>query len=577
MRKRLGVLTFLVIVAIGIGLWRFREDLFFGLDPDVFDLGPAGFAYQVHTAPRVFAYHLPIHASPLTQPDPGVHVFVEPELGEGVEVEEVVIEVMLTVGGEMMTVDCMVDEPGRWVCPFEPAAGLNRPSYSARVRGSDGQWIETIGTYQTQTGTPSGTPAVFPLRVPIAAGGEAIDHRHRIDVLLLWDPTGGYPSRHFFRDVGRELNETLLSDPVYRWRDVQLAFWTYTQPGFTRGYYSPRSTRCGQNPFLGDWPAALDFIDVVGVIHRKEESGAPAGTDPKRDCAGRAVFASEVGTFSARGDVSLVLKHEFGHAAFGLGDEYDESSATAAVPGEPRVENRQACCCRKVEGDSGGGDGGTTGGGGTTSGGGGVEGVDLPGIGGDGPMDPGVTELLECSEGDPGSPPDPLEVVNSMPFCDDPAFERDADCGVESSIDGFCPSKTASCVLEAAFLGGGRPADAARLNRFPSAEACEAARTLALAHPGIEDAASGLGDCRPLCGGTQPPCACAPGAEAWYVDLDPAVPESPRDDVMDSPTASDAALGTTCAWCVETSLCVRWQRALGDSVEVAWVRCGNPG
>ena len=34
--------------------------------------------------------------------------------------------------------------------------------------------------------------------------------------------------------------------------------------------------------------------------------------------------------------------------------------------------------------------------------------------------------------------------------------------------------------------------------------------------------------------------------------------------------------GGTCAWCVETSLCVRWQRALGNSVDSAHSYCDAP-
>ena len=32
----------------------------------------------------------------------------------------------------------------------------------------------------------------------------------------------------------------------------------------------------------------------------------------------------------------------------------------------------------------------------------------------------------------------------------------------------------------------------------------------------------------------------------------------------------------TCEWCIETSLCVRWQRALGVSTADAWAHCKSP-
>jgi hypothetical protein len=34
--------------------------------------------------------------------------------------------------------------------------------------------------------------------------------------------------------------------------------------------------------------------------------------------------------------------------------------------------------------------------------------------------------------------------------------------------------------------------------------------------------------------------------------------------------------GGTCIWCVETSLCVRWHRSLGDDPEEAWSVCQAP-
>jgi len=41
--------------------------------------------------------------------------------------------------------------------------------------------------------------------------------------------------------------------------------------------------------------------------------------------------------------------------------------------------------------------------------------------------------------------------------------------------------------------------------------------------------------------------------------------------------ANPASLhGGTCIWCVETTLCVRWQRALGDSPQKAWDTCQAP-
>lgn len=565
-RTRYWVIPTIVVVAFFI-FWFIRN---YG----ILSLRESPFDYSIHQTPRVFAYHLPIHASPLTQPDPGVHVYVEPDLGPNLIVQEVEVWFRRTQEADETRQECdPVDGPPvtRWRCAFEPAQGLQRASYRARVLVSDGHWVETARSYQTQTGTPSGDPTVFPLRVPLPRPGYQIDETNRIDVLLVWDsaaksgnPEFYYNSRHFFRDVQKAIYEDVLSDPVYRWRDSQIAFWTYTRTGMTRGYYSPRNTRCGQNPWLGEWPAELDFAEVVGVVHLREEGRAPPGTDPKRDCAGRAVPRPDVGTFSARGDLRLVLKHELSHAAFGVGDEYDETDAEATVPGEVFPAQRPDCCCLLPAEDSTGTSGGGTG---TTTTETTVIDLDL-GL--------GSNLRVKCvsEEGTTVTEVSSLVSPDGLLPCED--FDFGEDCSVSGALPELCPPKGVSCVLESAFLGGEVPGDIARYNRFGSPEECEEARGKALAHPGVESAADGLGECNPICGtaGTIP-CSCAPSAKAWHVDLDPTF-SSAIDDLMAQLPDTPSFLGSTCAWCVETSLCVRWQRALGDSPGAAWAHCESP-
>jgi hypothetical protein len=70
--------------------------------------------------------------------------------------------------------------------------------------------------------------------------------------------------------------------------------------------------------------------------------------------------------------------------------------------------------------------------------------------------------------------------------------------------------------------------------------------------------------------------ACPCGVtESWIVDRDPATTTRVVDDLMGR--AARAALhGGTCIWCVETSLCVRWQRALGENADEVWRACEAP-
>jgi hypothetical protein len=99
----------------------------------------------------------------------------------------------------------------------------------------------------------------------------------------------------------------------------------------------------------------------------------------------------------------------------------------------------------------------------------------------------------------------------------------------------------------------------------------------ARAHPGVEDPDHSLGTCRQLCGPETSPCPCSGELAAWIVDNNPlSAPTNPR-DAMGSVSAAGERHGGTCAWCVETSLCVRWQQALGDDSQKAWGTCQAPG
>src|SRR5204862_5646073 len=104
-------------------------------------------------------------------------------------------------------------------------------------------------------------------------------------------------------------------------------------------------------------------------------------TNVFRDCAGTAAKNTNVRTFSATGGVPLIAKHEYGHAAFGLGDEYTESEATRRVVAAPSLPDSQ-CCCVPPAGGGATGTGTTGTGGGVGSGGTGTVGT----TGGTGPV-----------------------------------------------------------------------------------------------------------------------------------------------------------------------------------------------
>lgn len=128
------------------------------------------------------------------------------------------------------------------------------------------------------------------------------------------------------------------------------------------------------------------------------------------------------------------------------------------------------------------------------------------------------------------------------------------------------------------WLGGEPPEGSAALNNIlPSQAECEAVRDILLTHPGVESGEAGLlPQCRQLCGPGAPGgvCACEEDAEYWLLDSNPLQPGE-NVDLMGALTAP-VDHGEACARCVETSLCVRWERARGRSEVEAWGYCALP-
>ena len=149
----------------------------------------------------------------------------------------------------------------------------------------------------------------------------------------------------------------MLADPVYRWRDDQLGFFVFTHDAFVTSYFSGLNTRCGQNPWPLEvgFPPSLGAIEVVGVLHRKaanalgiEGSVTGSTVGSLRDCAGNAARRTGLRTFSVStgiGQSPSIAKHEFGHAAFELGDEYTEANSTrnVAPAPAPRSDGHSNC------------------------------------------------------------------------------------------------------------------------------------------------------------------------------------------------------------------------------------------
>ena len=450
-------------------------------------------------------------------PDPGeaVRIIARPEgLGGGS------VSVMFTLAGGSHTVSCGEADLVDGECVLElPGRDVRQGLgfYSAKITLGEQEW-RSPGTYSFRIGTPpepdSGAARVIPLRVPV----EQTDRFY--GVLLVPDISSfevSFEGRMAFADFGELveplLYEGLLEDPVYRWRDNQIGIYATERAGRVTGYASGLSSRCGGNP----WPGlAQQGIDVSSETRLADAIGV-LHNQGFRDCAG---LGSDPGGgalphFSADVGDPLLFQHELGHALFGLADEYWEATESRrAPPGNPG----RNCCCQ------GGG----------------------PVGGGDGDVVPG----------DPGLPGGDLCVDGLI--CDGRPWP--VDC---FGAGPACPRLESSC---------------AEPNVFPSQAACESAAAAINAHPGIEDDAS-PDDCRLLCGPGGQECPCDPAQTVWILDpRTPAQAGQPQDDLMGvrDPADPRELHGPACALCIETELCLLWERGSDRSEAEARAHCIRP-
>ena len=559
-----------------------------------FPAPPTSFSYIPHEPPRVFVSHHPIRALP----GQSVTIRLSPNLRPEDGAVARAVAGLRRGSGTREDQTCSLQTDGTFTCAFTLPAGDADFVYDGHLELASGTRVNSRASYLFTATSAFGTNRLVTLREPVVEVRD-LQPSYRVDTAWVRDPmrtptTGDqYNENQFTADIETSVYNGILLDPIYRWRDDQLGFYLYSDSGFTSSYYSGFDTRCGQNPWPGEtgFRSALNDMETIGVLHRYSGisglEGTVASVPPPtattfRDCGGDAVKRAELGTFSVTGgatETAGIAKHEFGHAAFGLGDEYEESNATRNAPAAPTPPLTDTSCCCASDSGSGTGTGvGTIPGSGTGTGvgttvpgsGGGTTG---PGTGGVG-VDPGGPGSVQCirpggglGPGGFGGSTGGLAPCSSLPMW----------CG--ATPQAACPRLSGDCVEPRMWLGQPPPSsvDTARPNVFPSQSACEAGRARALVHPGIEDRARGLGECHQLCGPTTTPCPCEPLAEAWIVNTNPHVASAAamtRPDSMASVTAERH--GSTCAWCVETSLCVRWQRARGDTAEAAWNHCNAP-
>jgi hypothetical protein len=521
---------------------------------------PTDFSYTAHERPRVFISHRPL----IPTSGDELTLRLMPDLPSDVTVlhAKAILRSSPDSAGE--TKECgAVTGGGAFECTFSLSQAGDHPQYGGFLELSNGRRVDSRTEYRFSVMATPPPDTLIEVRMPVNKTAGLADS-YRIDTAFARDPEN-YGLAAFVDDVGKILFDGMLADPVYRWRDDQLGFLVFTHDAFVTSYYSGLNTRCGQNPWPLEvgFPSSLGSIEVVGVLHRKAanaqgiEGGVTGSTAGLfRDCAGEAARRPGLRAFSVSTGIAqspFIAKHEFGHAAFELGDEYTEAHDTRNAAPAPAPTDSDCCCIFSSQG--------------------GVAPDDTPG-----PIPtliPGM-DLKRCFNSEGGfNDSRRTNLLDGLPSCSARAL-RGKGCGAKP--DGGCPFLAGHCVSQTAWLGSapsGVPTQ--RPNVFPTRQACTDSVALARDHPGVEDPAHSIGMCRELCGPNTPACPCSGEAEAWIVDNNPvSAPTNPR-DAMGSVSAAGEQHGGTCMWCVETSLCVRWQQALGDDSQKAWATCQAPG
>jgi len=324
---------------------------------------PTDFSYGSHLRPRVFVSHEPL----LPKPGDKITLRVAPDLDAGATVQKAFATLRQEGGSALPEQQCS-PTGGTFTCEFTLGNADAKWIYTGRIELAGGDRVGARSEYRFSALHTLPVDGLVDVRVPVTVPANFAD-TYRMDLAFARDPQN-FDEQPFVDAAGNAIFNGILADPVYRWRDNQLGFHLYTRPGLVESYYVPRDTRCGKNPWPTDagFPGALAAIEVVGILHRKttssngiEGSGAAPSTVAFRDCAGSAVKRADVGTFSANAGITefvSVAKHEFGHAAFGLGDEYTEAQSTRNVQAPPPTLSSSECCCQlqNATGTTGGGE-----------------------------------------------------------------------------------------------------------------------------------------------------------------------------------------------------------------------------
>lgn len=151
----------------------------------------------------------------------------------------------------------------------------------------------------------------------------------------------GWTDAQFLTDASNVVNGALL-EPVLLQYQSRINIWISQRTGAPG--WPPTGTGGTTNNGIGlsDGKGREAFADVAEIIHRRQISnGAPVPSFANtRDAAGGGMFTVN----ALRADGSNVMRHEMGHAVFGLADEYCCDGGYGVANPFPNVYNSLGSC-----------------------------------------------------------------------------------------------------------------------------------------------------------------------------------------------------------------------------------------
>jgi hypothetical protein len=153
---------------------------------------------------------------------------------------------------------------------------------------------------------------------------------------------GGWTNNQFLTDAANLVN-TALREPVWVQYQGRLNVWLAQRTGNPQWPASGNANTSvifSSIGVLSDGGGREAFADASGIIHRRTINDGVGGTWNTRDGASNGFFT----THAAVAGSANVLRHEMGHAVFGLMDEYCCDGGYGQSPQLPNVYSSQAGC-----------------------------------------------------------------------------------------------------------------------------------------------------------------------------------------------------------------------------------------